>query len=92
MTEGSKWCNLDLWHPAFVVEVSGTTGAGDSAYGGFLAALLRGLHPMDVLRFACAVGACNVKTADAITGVQSWDTTQARIDTGWPLSTVMLPE
>src|SRR5262249_30990426 len=36
------WANVSLWIPAFQVDVAGTTGAGDSAYAGFMAALLRG--------------------------------------------------
>ena len=91
LTDSEKWCNLDLWHPAFTVEVSGTTGAGDSAYGGFLAALLRGLAPDEIVRFACAVGACNVEAIDAISGVQSWDATQVRINSEWKTSNVILP-
>lgn len=92
LADSAQWRNLDLWHPAFAVEVAGTTGAGDSTYGAFLAALLRGLPPGDVLRFACAVGACNIEAADAISGVQSWDATQARLDADWPTSAVTLPE
>jgi sugar/nucleoside kinase (ribokinase family) len=70
-------------HPAFVVDVVGTTGAGDSAYAGFLAALIRGLDLSAAVRCACAVGACNVEAADATSGVRSWDATTKRLDDGW---------
>lgn len=88
----AEWQNLDLWHPAFAVKVVGTIGAGDCAYGGFLAALLRGLKPQVALRFACAVGASNVEAADATSGVRSWGDTLARIEEGWVVSTDQLPD
>ena len=42
MVDVSEWLGVNLWQPAFQVEVQGTTGAGDSAYAGFLAELLQG--------------------------------------------------
>jgi sugar/nucleoside kinase (ribokinase family) len=78
-----EWANQQLWHPAFQVSVEGTTGAGDSAYAGLITALLRGLSPEDAIRHACAVGACNVETADSSAGVRSWDETTTRIRAGW---------
>lgn len=78
------WANTECYHPAFQVEVVGTTGAGDSSYAGFLVAWLRDLPPADCLRWACAVGACNVEAADAISGVRTWAQTEARMAAGWP--------
>ena len=86
----SGWTDVHQWSPAFRVEVAGTTGAGDAAYAGFLAALLRGLSPAEAVRRACAVGACAVETADATGGIQTWDATSARLDAGWPQSTLHL--
>jgi hypothetical protein len=51
---------------------------------GFLSGLLRGQTPEEATTSAVAVGACNVETADATSGVRPWDTTQARIQAGWP--------
>jgi len=85
------WANQTVWSPAFQVKVAGTTGAGDSAYAGFLAALLRGLKPDGALRWACAVGACNVEAADSTSGVRTWAETQARLDAGWPTRPERLP-
>lgn len=73
------------WAPAFSTTVVSTVGAGDAAYAGLLAALLRGLSLEDAARWACAVGACNVETADATSGIRSWDETQARMAAGWPV-------
>ncbi len=78
-----QWANVQFWHPAFQVDVVGTTGAGDAAYAGFLTSLLRGKSPEEAVRMACAVGACNVEAPDATSGVRSWEATLARIDHGW---------
>jgi len=77
------WRDRELLVPAFKAEVVGTTGAGDCAIAGFLAGLVRGLPPDDVLTSAAAVGACNVEAADAISGVLSWEAVQARLAAGW---------
>ena len=53
-------------------------------YDGFLSGLLRGQTPEEAATSAVAVGACNVETADATSGVRPWDATQARIQAGWP--------
>ncbi len=81
-----EWADRRIWHPAFAVEVAGTTGAGDSAYAGFLTALIKGLSLDQAARWACAVGACNVEATDATSGVQSWKDTQHRLDAGWSAS------
>lgn len=81
----SAWADQRVYHPAFVVEVVGTTGAGDSAYAGLLAGIVRGMPPAEAVRLACAVGACNVEAADATSGVRSFEETTARIAAGWPL-------
>lgn len=77
------WLNRELYVPAFQVKVAGTTGAGDCAIAGLMAALLRGLSIDGVLTSAAAVGACNVERADATSGVPHWDVVQARLRSGW---------
>lgn len=77
------WTAHKVYHPAFDVKVAGTTGAGDSAYGGFLTALYRGYSPEDCVKWACAVGACNVEASDATSGILSWEETEARLQTDW---------
>jgi sugar/nucleoside kinase (ribokinase family) len=78
------WADRTLWAPCFAVEVAGTTGAGDATCAGFLMALLRGFALEDALDAASAVGACCVEAADALSGIQSWPATIARLLTGWP--------
>jgi sugar/nucleoside kinase (ribokinase family) len=79
----SAWTNVELWHPAFQVEVAGTTGAGDAAYAGFHAALLHRASPQEAIQWACAVGACSVEAVDSNSGVRTWEETLRRMKTGW---------
>jgi sugar/nucleoside kinase (ribokinase family) len=78
------WACKEIWAPVFVVDVVGTTGAGDATIAGFLTALLRGLSVEDAATAAVAVGACNVEAADALGGVRPWDETWRRVRAGWP--------
>jgi sugar/nucleoside kinase (ribokinase family) len=82
-SDTSRWANRELWAPCFQVEVAGTTGAGDAAIGGFLAGLLRDLSLEEATTAAVAVGACNVETADAVSGIRPWDETWRRVQDGW---------
>jgi sugar/nucleoside kinase (ribokinase family) len=80
----AAWSGRELWAPSFAVDVVGTTGAGDAAIAGFLASVLRGVGPEEAITWSAAVGACNVETADATSGVQGWEETLARVRAGWP--------
>lgn len=78
-TRAGDWA----YHPAFLVDVAGTTGAGDSAYAGLISAFVKKLTIEEMARWACAVGASNVEQPDAISGVRSWGDTAKRLVTGW---------
>lgn len=78
-----EWSNVNCAAPCFDVKVVGTTGSGDVTVAGFLAAVLHGLSPTDSMTFALAVGACNVETADVLSGIKTWDETWKRINSGW---------
>ncbi len=80
----AAWRERELWSACFAVQVVGTTGSGDATIAGFLSAMLRGLGPEDAVTAAVAVGACNVEAVDALSGLRSWEETQARIAAGWP--------
>ena len=82
----SNWANYEAWLPCFKVNVVGTTGAGDVTVAGFLTALLKGLSLTDALYSALAVGANCVEAADALSGLQSWENTWARINSGWQMN------
>lgn len=81
-----------VYHPAFAVEVAGTTGAGDSAYAALLLGLGKRLDLTACAQMMCAVGACNVEAPDATSGVQPWDITLARVQAGWAKSHLHLLE
>ena len=85
------WRHREIWAPAFKVSMIGTTGAGDCAVAGFLAAILRGMSPENALMVSSAVGACNVEAADATSGVRSWQDTLERINSGWQQHDLALP-
>ena len=78
-----RWRGRRLYAPCFEVELVGTTGSGDCTIAGFLAGLVRGAGPEEVVRGAVAVGACNVEAADATSGVWAWGEVAARIASGW---------
>jgi hypothetical protein len=63
--------------------------SGDAIIAGFLMGSLRGMMPVATLSAACAVGACSVEAADALSGIRSWPETMERIAAGWSR---LLPE
>ncbi|MGQ9908999.1 MAG: carbohydrate kinase family protein [Candidatus Flexifilum sp.] len=85
LIDAGAWPEGVAYHPAFQVNVVGTTGAGDSAYAGILFGLSRGLSRDRTTQLACAVGACNVEAADATSGIQPFDAVTQRIESGWAL-------
>jgi sugar/nucleoside kinase (ribokinase family) len=80
----SDWCDREVLAPCFVARrPAGTTGAGDSAIAGLLAALLRGADPVSAATGATAVGACSVEASDATGGVPPWPDVARRLEDGW---------
>jgi sugar/nucleoside kinase (ribokinase family) len=76
----AQWGNRQLWEESFSVDkVASATGSGDSSIAGFLAAFLRGCGPEESLATACCCGAQNVKVLDAVSGIATWEETQAMI-------------
>jgi len=86
-----SWSTRELLAPSFQVHVKGTTGAGDCAIAGFLAGLSKGMAPESAMEAAVAVGACNVESPDATSGVPPWSTVFLRIQTGWARRAVNIP-
>lgn len=82
-SEPTEWLNRELLAPCFQVNVRGTTGAGDCTVAGFLAGVVEGFSAVGSITAAVAVGACGVEGMDAVSGVPSWSTVQARIGAGW---------
>ncbi len=81
-TEG--WDNVELLAPCFEVNVAGTTGSGDCTVAGFLGGLLNQLSAAEAARHAVAVGAFNVESHDATSGIGSWKSVERRLASRWP--------
>jgi sugar/nucleoside kinase (ribokinase family) len=62
------------WQPCFPAEVVGTTGSGDATIAGFLYGRSIGLSFAKCLEAGCAVGACCVQVADAVSGIMDFET------------------
>jgi sugar/nucleoside kinase (ribokinase family) len=77
------WQGRQLWAPCFKAQVVSTAGSGDATIAGFLAGMVKGQTITEAATSAVAVGACNVEAMDTISGVRSWEETQARITSGW---------
>jgi sugar/nucleoside kinase (ribokinase family) len=88
--DSDGWRGRELLAPCFQAQVVGTTGAGDCTIAGFLAALLRGASPVEAMTSAVAVGAFNVESADATSGIPPWSEVEARIQSGWAQRSVEL--
>jgi sugar/nucleoside kinase (ribokinase family) len=78
-----NWANRELWTSVFKVNLVGTTGAGDATVAGFLYGVLRRFPVEQVCRAACGVGACNVESADALSGILPFDLVERRMREGW---------
>ena len=78
-----SWAGQSAWQAAFAVKVAGTTGAGDAAYAGLLAAMLRGHGLAECARRACAAAGFNIEAADATSGLRGWAELEARLAAGW---------
>jgi sugar/nucleoside kinase (ribokinase family) len=79
------WRRRELWAPCFRPSpLVGTTGSGDATIAGFLAGIMHGQSVEQALCSAVAVGCCSVEASDSLSGLRSWDDTQARIQSGWP--------
>ncbi len=82
--DAAGWADRELWFPVYeIARFAGATGAGDATIAGFLTAMMRGKSLEDAGRFANAVGACNVQTPDALSGLKSWEETWRLLDAGW---------
>jgi sugar/nucleoside kinase (ribokinase family) len=92
LAASGAWHGRELWAPCYQVQVAGTVGAGDTTVAGFLAGLLHGLSLEEAMDTACAVGACCVEAPDAVSGVRTWQATQARMQEGWRRCELTLPE
>lgn len=85
------WESRQLLAPCFDVEVVGTTGSGDCTIAGFLWALVNGAGPEQALRWAAAVGAHCVESADATSNIPTWPRIDDRLRSAWPQRPLAVP-
>jgi sugar/nucleoside kinase (ribokinase family) len=79
-----EWRDVELWSPAFSVEVQGTTGAGDATIAGFLCGVLNGQGPITSARMAVATGAFCCERPDATSGLPNGSALlQRMMDVNW---------
>ena len=69
---------VGFWQPCFPAKVVGTTGSGDATIAGIIYGMSNGFSFEDCLRAGCAVGACSVEGADAVSAVPAWSVVKER--------------
>jgi len=77
------WRDRELRTPSFKVQARGTTGAGDCAIAGFLAAVGRGLGPEEAAACAAGAGALCVESPAGVAGMPAWRVLRRRMRAGW---------
>jgi len=79
-----NWSTRELWGPSYRAEkFVSAAGAGDSAIGGFLVALLKGETIEMCISYASMCGAQNVQALDTVSGMINWKETAKKIKDGW---------
>ncbi len=77
-----SWAGRELWCPAFRADkVAGTAGAGDSSIAAFLTALLGNRKIEECLKLANCAGYLNLRAADTLSGLGSWQQLQSTYPT-----------
>lgn len=89
-TVKDSWLNREYLAPCFQVQVVGTTGSGDCTIAGFIAGMMNDWSLEKTMTFAVAVGAFNVETADATSGIPDGRMVEERIESGWSRLAVKL--
>lgn len=76
--EPDSWAGRELWCPAFRADnIAGAAGAGDSSIAAFLTALLRDHRIEECLKLANCAGYLNLRAADTLSGLVSWQELQS---------------
>lgn len=73
---GAQGCMVEgVSVPGVAVQAVDSTGAGDCFCGGFIAAMMRGMPPLEAARVANVCGARSVSAAGATDGLLGWEET-----------------
>src|SRR5574341_1440470 len=77
-----EWVEREYWGAAFVAEtIMSAVGAGDSAVAGILAAVLHRKTLAEALQFGNCLGYQNLRGLDTVSGIGSYEETEALIKT-----------
>ena len=80
----SDWQEQEGFEASYVPDrILSGTGAGDTAIGAFLTAMLNGYPLSRCMQLAAAAGASCVEVYDALGGLKSLEQLEERIDKGW---------
>jgi len=80
----SDWADREGFEASYVPsKIRSGTGAGDTAIGAFLTAMLNGYPFGRCMQLAAAAGASCVEAYDALSGLKSFAELEERIDGGW---------
>ena len=78
------WADKSGFEKSYIPDaVLSGTGAGDTSIAAFLTAMLEGYAPEKCRQYAAATGACCVAAYDALSGLQSFEELEKRIENGW---------
>ena len=74
------WANRELWCEAIDTQpIVSTTGAGDTAIAGFLAALLHGSGPELALKMASLAASVCIGSPDTVSHIESFENMKSRL-------------
>jgi sugar/nucleoside kinase (ribokinase family) len=79
----TSWSNVSRFDSCFCTNVVGTTGSGDCAIAGFLAAYVNDASPEEAMTSAVATGSFSTESLDAVSAIPHRSQLQARISSGW---------
>ena len=82
--DAELWGGREIYEKSYVPDqVLSATGAGDTAIGAFLTAVLEGYDPEMTMHLASGTGACCIAAYDSFSGLKSFGELESRIRGGW---------
>ena len=80
----NSWADKEGFEKSYVPEcILSGTGAGDTSIAAFLTAMLEGYPLEKTLQLSTATGASCVAAYDALSGLQTFDELEQKINAGW---------
>ena len=80
----NSWADKEGFEKSYVPErILSGTGAGDTSIAAFLTAMLEGYPLEKTLQLSAAPGASCVAAYDALSGLQTFEELEQKINAGW---------